>query len=77
MSYLNQQAQLFLAAALLMVVACALLYVAFAFYAFALDKFFRLIGLHGAFCEFILKRENRKKWWFRVANTVDTLKERD
>ena len=69
-NYLNQQAQLFLVAALLMLAGCTLLYVALAFWAWSIDKFFRIIAVHAALVEFIWDKKNRTKWWNRLSERL-------
>jgi hypothetical protein len=67
MNYLNQQAQLFLVASLLMLAGCFCLYIALAFWIWAIDRFLSIIGISGALVAFLDKKENRDAWWSRVA----------
>jgi hypothetical protein len=67
---LNEQAQLFMAAAACLLVGLVLLTLAYCFYEWLLDKFLHMIALHGILCDFIRAKENRRKWWLNFHNIL-------
>lgn len=69
MNLFNEQAQLFMVAAICMAVGFGALYLALALYGMCIDKLLRWIGVHVAIKDYI--QANRKAWWFRMGTWYD------
>lgn len=70
MNFINEQAQLFVVAAVCMAIGIGVLYVALGLYGMLADKALRWMGVHAALVEYMM-RNSDKRWWGRMGTWWD------
>jgi len=53
---------------------CFLLWIALAFWAWAIDRALKIIGIYGMLVDFCHQKQNKRKWWLRCATWLERAK---